>query len=101
MMKIKNHKTWGDSSSDWKTVYFVANLSNGFFNVGGRHFDSSNSKPTREPFQVTSLARPNKMLWTTDPDSMTASDIGVSSDRLVLPILDVSGNIWRLENVDH
>ena len=31
---------------------------------------------------------------------MTASDIGLSSDRLVLPIVNVSGSIWMLDNVD-
>jgi hypothetical protein len=35
-----------------------------------------------------------------DPQSMSRVELAVSEDRLVVPIMQVSGNIWVLENVD-
>jgi hypothetical protein len=34
------------------------------------------------------------------PPAIAVSEIGVSAHRMILPIMEVSGSIWVLENVD-
>jgi hypothetical protein len=31
---------------------------------------------------------------------MSVTEIGISSDRLALPMMSVTGNVWMLDNVD-
>ena len=82
-------------SPDGKTIYFVSPRE-GFMNVWGRRFDPVRGKPVGQPFQVTAVASPNRMM----PLDLLSADISVSEDRLVLPITEVTGNLWMLENVD-
>jgi Tol biopolymer transport system component len=88
-----DHPIW---SPDGKTIYFVANLPKGFFNVWGRRFDPTNGKLIGDLFQVTSYENLSRMIW----DDMTIVGLGISSDRIVLPIMEASGGIWMLEDVD-
>jgi serine/threonine protein kinase len=68
----------------------------GFLNVWGIRFDPTQGKPVGEPFRVTSFENPGRMI----PDDMYYVDLGIAANRLVLPIMEVSGSIWILENVD-
>ena len=81
-------------SPDGKTLYFVSNRT-GFFNVWGIRFDSANGRPTGEPFRVTDFESPAQKI-VSDPKTL---EIAISADRLVLPIMEDSGDIWILENV--
>jgi serine/threonine protein kinase len=82
-------------SPDGKTIYFTSSRG-GFMNVWGRRFDPALGRPVGEPFQVTRFESPGRMPW----DVIPYAELGVAANRLVLPIMEVSGNIWMLENVD-
>ena len=53
-------------------------------------------KPVDEPFRVTQFESPGQMVFPV----IGTMEISLSEDRLVVPIMEVSGNIWMLENVD-
>lgn len=101
---ITDGQSWDDKpqwSPDGKTIYFVSchtrfSWQTGIFNVWGRRFDPAIGKPVGEPFRVTSFESPSRMIY----PNTTLMDVGLAADRLVLPIMEVSGSIWILENVD-
>jgi Tol biopolymer transport system component len=96
--RITEEKGWNDKpnwSPDGKILYFVSERL-GYSNVWGIHFDSANGKSVGEPFQVTSYKSESKMIAL----ERSVMDISVSEHRLVLPITEVEGSIWMLENVD-
>jgi len=82
-------------SPDGKTIYFISNRG-GFMNVWGAPFDPKTGKPAGEPFRVTSFENPGRMIL---PDTGSL-DLTLSADRLILPMMEASANIWILENVD-
>lgn len=61
-------------------------------NVWGIRLDAARGKPLGEPFPVASFESPAQMV-------QGLQEISVSADRLVLPVTEVSGNIWMLEDV--
>ena len=88
---------WNDKlrwSPDGRTLYFVSNRT-GFFNVWGIRFDPDQGRPVGEPFRVTAFESPGRMINLTVP-----AEISVVRNKLAVPITEVSGNIWMLENVD-
>jgi len=98
-IRITDSKYWSDKprwSPDGKILYFVSNQTTGFFNVWAIHFEPQEGKTIGEPFQVTSYEDPGKMIW----PSLARMTLSLSEDRLVLPIQEVTGSIWMLENVD-
>ncbi len=80
---------------DGKTIYFISSRG-GFLNVWGVRFDSDQGKTVGKPFQVTTFESPGQMVY----PQLARLEISLSEDRLVLPIMGVSGNIWMLQNVD-
>jgi dipeptidyl aminopeptidase/acylaminoacyl peptidase len=82
-------------SPDGRTIYFLSQRG-GFFNVWGIHFNPAAGKPVGQAFRVTDFQSPARMA----APANQASEIGVSAKRLVLPITEVSGSIWVLENVE-
>jgi Tol biopolymer transport system component/DNA-binding winged helix-turn-helix (wHTH) protein len=81
-------------SPDGRRLYFVSNRT-GFFNVWGINFDPATGEPRGEPFRVTNFESPARMIL---PDVATM-EMALAADRIVLPIMEVSGGIWILENV--
>jgi serine/threonine protein kinase/Tol biopolymer transport system component len=97
--RITEGKYWDDIplwSPDGRTIYFVSDRS-GFFNVWGIRFDPTSGKPVGEAFRVTAFESPGQMM---SPRLVQLIGISLAADRLVLPITEVSGSIWILENVD-
>ena len=95
---ITTGEYWDDKprwAPDGKTIYFVSTRG-GFLNVWGIRFDPDEGRPTGEPFQVTDFQNPAHLIF----NSVAALDVSLCEDRLVLPITEVSGNIWMLQNVD-
>jgi Tol biopolymer transport system component len=89
---------WDDKprwSPDGKTIFFLSNRS-GFANVWGRRFDPSSGRPVGEPFQVTSLESPTVRL----PAPTISAELAIAADRLILPVVESSGSVWVIENVD-
>ncbi|MGH9161936.1 MAG: winged helix-turn-helix domain-containing protein [Vicinamibacteraceae bacterium] len=80
---------------DGRTLYFVSNRS-GFLNVWGRRFDPTSGVPVGDQFQVTSFDGPEQMLT----PHMERIGLVISSHRLVVPIIETSGRIWILDNVN-
>src|SRR5215510_9504244 len=85
------HPRW---SPDGRRLYFISNRT-GFFNVWGIGFDPASGEPRGEPFRVTNFESPAQMIL---PDVATM-EMALAADRIVLPIMEVSGGIWILENV--
>ena len=81
---------------DGKTLYFISSRA-GFLNVWGIRFDPDNGQPVGQPFQVTAFENPAQMTYLQD---LVGLEMSLAEDRLVVPIMQVSGNIWVLENVD-
>ena len=77
-----------------RMLYFVSNRT-GFFNVWGIRFDPESGRSIGEPFRVTSYESPGQMILS----DVRAMEMTLSADRLILPIMEVSGGIWILENV--
>ncbi|HSF24380.1 MAG TPA: protein kinase [Blastocatellia bacterium] len=97
--RITEGKYWDDIprwSPDGRTIYFVSGRS-GFFNVWGMRFDPTGGNPVGEAFRVTAFESPGQMM---SPRLVQLIGISLAADRLVLPITEVSGSIWILENVD-
>ena len=95
---ITDAHAWADKprwSPDGKLLYFVQRQAT-FLNVWAVRFDPEAGKPTGPPFQVTSFDRPGRQYA---PD-LSVSELSVSSTRLVLPIMENSGSVWILDNVD-
>ncbi len=96
-VQISDGKYWEDKprwSPDGRTIYFVSNRT-GFYNVWGIRFDRTNGKPTGDPFRVTSFQSPSQMI----SPVLASMEMSVTTDRIVLDISQVSGNIWMLDNI--
>ena len=87
-----DHPKW---SSDGKTIYFTSDRG-GFWNGWGRKFDAEKGKPMGEVFQVTHFDNPRRRF----PENHVGSDFIVTDTRLIVPLVESTGNIWVLENVD-
>ena len=80
-------------SPDGKTIYFMSPRT-GFFNLWGIRFDPDDGKPVGEPFLVKTFESPGRY---PSPGGM---ELALGEQRFVLPLMQLSGNIWVLENVD-
>ena len=96
--RVTEAKYWDDKarwSLDGKTIYYVSNRT-GFFNVWGIRFDPKSGTPVGEPFRVTTFDSPGQMVLPIP----ALLELSLAADRMVLPIVEVSGSIWILTNVD-
>ena len=97
-IRLTEGQYWDDKprwSPDGRKIYFISDRT-GFFNVWGIRFDPVISKPVGSPFQVTTFDGPSKMILPF-PGPMA---LMLTPDRLVLQIMEVSGSIWALEDMD-
>jgi dipeptidyl aminopeptidase/acylaminoacyl peptidase len=95
--RITDGTRWDDKprwSPDGKTIYFLSGRS-GFFNVWGIRFDATNGKPVGEPFRVTTIETPARMV----PEQINTVELSVVQDRMTLTMEERSGSIWMLDNV--
>ena len=88
---------WPRWSPDGKTLYFVSNYRSSFLNVWGIHFDPEQGHAVGEPFQVTKIESPGRMI----SPQIALMEMSLNKNQLALPITDVSGSIWVLGNLEH
>ncbi len=96
--RITEGKYWDDKprwSPDGKTIYFIS-ARTGFLNAWAIRFDPVKGQPLGEPFRVTAFESPGHMV----PDRLGVLGMSLAANRLVLPIAEVSGGIWMLEDMD-
>jgi len=90
---------YGDGKPRWapdgRKLYFLSSRG-GVLNVWGIRYDPLNGKPEGEPFRITNFQGPSRMF----SPVITIAGIALSANRLFLPILENSGSIWVLENLD-
>jgi Tol biopolymer transport system component len=89
---------WDDKprwSPDGRTIYFVSNRS-GFLNVWARHFDPETGKPFGDPFRVTRFENPSERV----SSPFNTMDLALTQNRMILPIVEASGAVWVLEDLD-
>ncbi len=94
-VEITEHGRWADKprwSPDGANLYFISNRSTGAFNVWSQRIDPSAGSAIGEPVAVTQFAGPRVMI-----NPLLASvELSVAPGAIVLPLLEVSGNIWLL-----
>jgi hypothetical protein len=80
-------------SFDGESLYFISNRATpgNIRNVWAIRMDSEKGRPVGSPFGITSLTNPGI------PDVFR--DLRITRDRLVMPLVHTSGNIWMLENL--
>jgi Tol biopolymer transport system component/DNA-binding winged helix-turn-helix (wHTH) protein len=97
-IRISEGQYWDDKprwSPDGKAIYFLSNRT-GFFNVWKVRFDPTSGKPLDQPARVTAFENPTQMIM----PNIVSMEMAVAYDRLILPMMETSGGIWILENVD-
>ncbi len=61
----------------------------------GIGFDPETGTTVGEEFRVTQLTDPSRRLLAT-----SGSELGVGGDRIVVPIVERSGGVWILDQID-
>src|SRR6185436_10457251 len=90
--RLTDPQLWADKgrwAPDGKTIYFISNREGAFFDVWGIRFDPEKGTTVGDEFRITRFTNPARRLL-----SSAASELGVSADRIVVPIIERSGGIW-------
>jgi Tol biopolymer transport system component/DNA-binding winged helix-turn-helix (wHTH) protein len=98
-VKLTEGRYWDDKprwSPDGKAIYFVSNRT-GFFNVWKVRFDPASGKPLDQPTRVTDFESSTQMII----PNIIQLEMALTSDRIILPMMETSGSIWVLDNIDH
>jgi hypothetical protein len=93
---------WADKprwAPDGRTIYFVSNRQGPFFDVWGLRFDPATGRATGEEFRVTRYDNPGRVI--SAAGGPTGAELSVNRTRLVLPVTETSGSVWRLDNIKH
>ena len=96
--RLTHARLWADKprwAPDGKTIYFVSNRDSAFFDVWGIGFDPVKGTTVGEEFRVTRFVDPGRRV-----QSIAIAELGVSRDRLIVPILERTGSVWVLDRVD-
>ena len=97
-IRLTDGKYWDDKprwSPDGRTIYFMSGHG-GFYGVWGVHFDPLRGRGLGAPFLVKAFDDPSFII----PRNTVIVEISVSQNSLVVPLQQVSGGIWMLDNVD-
>ncbi|MEO7890286.1 MAG: hypothetical protein ABIW19_09815 [Vicinamibacterales bacterium] len=78
---------------DGRAVYFMSNRG-GSWNVWKQGFDSGHGRPVGEATQVSSFGTAGQRI-----QYQSQIQFAVSGDRVIVPVTEMSGAVWILENV--
>ena len=96
--RITDGKHWDDKprwSPDGKLIYFLSERS-GFFDLWAIRFDPVRGRPEGDPLLVKAFGDPALMI----PKTISAVDLSLNRRQLAIPLQQVSGAIWILDNVE-
>ena len=82
-------------SPDGKDIYFVSDR-DGFFNLWRVGFDSQSGRAMGAPARITTFDSPALMV----PKNISLVELSLAGDKFVLNLVESSGGIWMLDNVD-
>lgn len=97
-VRLTEGRAWDDKACwapDGKTLYFLSNRT-GLLNVWGLRFDPNRGQPVGEPFRITSFDHTSRRI----SRQLSSLALSLSPERLILPIIESTGAVWILENVD-
>jgi serine/threonine protein kinase/Tol biopolymer transport system component len=97
--RLTDAQGWADKprwSPDGKLLYFWLRQGS-LYNVWALHFDDTQGIAVGAPFQITHFDGRSRQI---DVENLAGSDQSVSRTGLLLPMTDVTGNIWMLDKVD-
>jgi Tol biopolymer transport system component/DNA-binding winged helix-turn-helix (wHTH) protein len=83
-------------SPDGTALYFVSNRG-GMLNVWRQPFDAAAGRPSRAAVQVTSFNSASRVL---EPENVSRVELSVTRHGLILPVTEVSGQIWKMAGTD-
>ena len=96
--RVTEEGAWADKprwSPDGRIIYFISNRGSSFLNVWGVRFDPARGAAAGEPFRVTDFERPGRFIST----QLAFAEMALGKSSLLLPVTEVSGSVWVLENV--
>ena len=96
-VRITDETAWCDWprwAPDGKTIYFVSNFNSSFLSVWGIKFDPVQQQVVGKPFQVTSFGSPIHMI----PPRLSHMEMALDQTQLIIPITEITGNIWIMDN---
>jgi Tol biopolymer transport system component len=91
---------WADKprwSADGRFVYYIL-WEGSFWNVWAVQFDSHAGHPIGAAFPMTHFNSPRHQLPL--PHDLVAAEIGVAANHLIVPIVEQTGSIWTVNDVD-
>jgi Tol biopolymer transport system component len=97
--RVTNGEDWADKprwSPDGRSLYYISSAEEGIYNLHRVGFDPQTGRTVGTPAQITSFRSPAR---TVSPH-LADGELGVAPGRLALTILEASGSIWMLDNVD-
>ena len=96
--RLTDPRLWADKARwapDGKAIYFISNRESAFFEVWGIAFDPEKGTNVGDEFRVTGFTDPGRRVL-----SSSGSELAVSRDRIVVPILERSGSVWVLDQIN-
>ena len=98
-LRVTDGRQWADKprwSPDGRMLYYISSGDEGVYNLFGARFDPAMGRTLGTPIQITSFRSPAR---TISPD-LGYGELGVAPGKLALTILEASGSIWMLDDVD-
>jgi Tol biopolymer transport system component/DNA-binding winged helix-turn-helix (wHTH) protein len=97
-IRVTDGGQWDDKprwSPDGRTIYYVSGRDG--INVWGRRFDAAKRRPVGDPFRVTDFSGSQLLQY----DFIANIGLSIARRKLAVTVLQSSGSVWVLDNVQH